>query len=120
MGNIHLLFLSNTMKAVLVLAMLVALCYSQAVQTKVNCCVSGTNVLPTLGNCTGSRRLQAPVAQYCPKKLEGSRRRAKAVQPPAPQEFVAGNCSNFNGRRLEKSRVLQAAMKCPVSVNGWR
>merc|ERR1712013_416739 len=105
------------MKAVLVLAMLVAVCYTQAPVTTINCCVSNYNVLPTLGACTGTRRLQAPVPQYCPKKWKVSRR----VQAVQTKEFVAETCTNFNGRRLAKSRLLQAVVyKCPVSVNGWR
>merc|ERR1712138_295415 len=58
----------------------------------------------------GSRRMQAMVEPYCPKKLAPKRILQAIVHPVAPA------CTNFNARR--RLQAVVTTLKCPVNIEG--
>merc|ERR1712227_1024190 len=110
----NLRFKKILMRAVIALVVLIAMSTvsAQAVQKKWLCCKKDNMYEPTWGSSCGSRRLQAVVEPYRPKKLESPKRILQEVQHP-----VAPNCVNFKASRRLQSVVTY---KCPVNIEGYQ
>merc|ERR1712060_507069 len=100
------------MRVAIALVLLLAYVAAQAPvpQKKWMCCTKDGMSEPLWTDKCGSRRMQAMVEPYCPKKLTAPKRILQAIVHP-----VAMACTNFNGRRRLQAVVT---LKCPVNVEG--
>merc|ERR1711881_248596 len=102
------------MRVIIALVVLIAMnqIAAQAVvpTKKWMCCTKDGMSEPAWTDKCGSRRLQAMVEPYCPKKLTAPKRILQAVVHP-----VAAACTNFNSRRRLQAVVT---LKCPVNIEG--
>merc|ERR1711881_666561 len=104
--------IKEKMRVIIALVVLIAMnqIAAQAIVKKWMCCTKDGMSEPAWTDKCGSRRLQAMVEPYCPKKLTAPKRILQAVVHP-----VAAACTNFNSRRRLQAVVT---LKCPVNIEG--